>query len=181
MILETKRLKLCLPKIGSEEQILSFYKENDKFLSPWDPEKPGDFFELSYWKSKIEMAHEEYQEKNSLRLNLYLKDSEELVGMTNFTNFERGPFQNCRLGYKLGEKFQGKGLMQEALQSGINYIFKDLLIHRIEANYIPHNIKSGKVLKALGFVEHGLAKDYLKIDGKWQDHHLTSKLNPNTL
>ena len=181
LILHSKRLILCLPKKGSETDHIKFYQENEEFFRPWDPEKPVDFYKASYWETKIEDAHREFEEEKSLRLNLYEIEGKELVGMINFTSFERGPFQNCRLGYKLGQRFQGQGLMNEALTVGMAYIFEELKFHRIEANYIPMNHRSGNVLKALGFEEHGLARNYLKINGKWQDHLLTSKVNQNPL
>lgn len=45
-------------------------------------------------------------------------------------------------------------------------------------NYIPSNIRSERVLLKLGFEKEGLAKSYLKIAGKWQDHILTAKIKP---
>jgi ribosomal-protein-alanine N-acetyltransferase len=175
--IESERLFLSLPVIDSEAQIVRFYQDNEEHLSPWDPKKPEGFFTESYWKLKVEQAHQEFEDQESLRLNIYHSDSKELIGMCNFTSFERGPFQCCRLGYKISKSYEGKGYMFEALEVAIKYIFDDLNFHRIEANYIPENIRSGNLLKRLGFEENGLAKNYLLIDGKWQDHILTSKTN----
>ncbi|MBE9234176.1 30S ribosomal protein S5 alanine N-acetyltransferase, partial [Cuspidothrix issatschenkoi LEGE 03284] len=47
------------------------------------------------------------------------------------------------------------------------------------ANYMPHNRRSAKVLKRLGFVVEGYATDYLMINGQWEDHILTSLTNPH--
>ncbi|MFW8253899.1 GNAT family N-acetyltransferase, partial [Klebsiella pneumoniae] len=83
-------------------------------------------------------------------------------------------FHACFLGYSLGEKWQGQGLMLEALQSLIRYMQRQQKRHRIMANYMPHNQSSGDLLTRLGFEREGYAKDYLLIDGKWQDHVLTA-------
>ncbi len=179
MKIETQRLILAIPIAGDEVATLEFYRENEEHLAPWDPKKPDDFYTLDYWANKGKAAKEEFENETSVRFNLFLKDSNDLIGMVNFTTLERGPFQNCRVGYKLGEKFQGYGYMREALSAGLEYLFNELNFHRVEANYIPQNLRSGNVLKALGFEEHGIAKNYLMIAGKWQDHVLTSKLNPN--
>jgi ribosomal-protein-alanine N-acetyltransferase len=69
--------------------------------------------------------------------------------------------------------------MTEALKVAINYVFIELNLHRIMAAYIPHNQRSGRLLKRLGFLVEGYARDYLMIDGQWQDHILTSLINPN--
>jgi ribosomal-protein-alanine N-acetyltransferase len=46
------------------------------------------------------------------------------------------------------------------------------------ASYRPENERSGRLLARLGFECEGLAKAYLKIDGEWADHVMTSRLNP---
>lgn len=47
------------------------------------------------------------------------------------------------------------------------------------ASYLPHNQSSGMLLKRLGYVVEGYARDYLMINGQWQDHILTSLTNYN--
>jgi ribosomal-protein-alanine N-acetyltransferase len=44
---------------------------------------------------------------------------------------------------------------------------------------MPHNKKSEAVLRAVGFEDFGYCKDYLLIDGVWQDHQLTALTNKN--
>jgi ribosomal-protein-alanine N-acetyltransferase len=47
------------------------------------------------------------------------------------------------------------------------------------ANYMPRNQRSANVLKRLGFVVEGYARNYLLINNHWEDHILTSLTNPN--
>ncbi len=63
----------------------------------------------------------------------------------------------------------------------IRYAFEDLRLHRIMANYVPHNQRSAHLLRRLGFVQEGYAKEYLKIAGRWQDHVLTALTNPEPM
>ena len=42
---------------------------------------------------------------------------------------------------------------------------------------MPHILSSGNLLKRLGFVVEGYARDYLMINNQWQDHVLTSLIN----
>ena len=42
---------------------------------------------------------------------------------------------------------------------------------------MPRNAKSAAVLNKCGFVIEGEAKDYLLINGKWEDHILTACIN----
>ena len=69
-------------------------------------------------------------------------------------------------------------MMREALEATVEHVFAVLKLHRIQANYVPHNARSGRLLERLGFVNEGLAKDYLFIDGAWRDHVLTARFNP---
>jgi hypothetical protein len=50
--------------------------------------------------------------------------------------------------------------------------------HKIMANYMPSNNRSAAVLRRCGFTVEGLARDYLRINGEWRDHVLTSRINP---
>ena len=69
--------------------------------------------------------------------------------------------------------------MSEALRAATAWIFGELRLHRIMANYRPENARSGRVLERLGFVREGFAKDYLFIDGAWTDHVLTALTTPH--
>jgi ribosomal-protein-alanine N-acetyltransferase len=84
----------------------------------------------------------------------------------------------CNLGYGLAEKRQGEGIMREALELAIDYAFKHMNLHRLQANYMPHNRRSGGLLRRLGFTVEGYARDYLFLNGAWEDHVLTSLTNP---
>jgi len=67
--------------------------------------------------------------------------------------------------------------MTEALTAAIKYVFEELNLHRVMANYMPGNEKSAKLLHRLGFVVEGHAREYLRLAGEWQDHTLTALIN----
>lgn len=178
--LETPRLILRIPKPSQAQVMLDFMWANKEHFSPWDPPKAPDFYTLKYWEQRIRLSRKEYREGKSLRLAFSLKEeSEKIIGDANFSQIFRGPFNACMLGYKIDKEFEGQGLMKEALQFSTRYCFEIMQIHRIQANYIPSNFRSGILLEKLGFVKEGFAKNYLFIDGDWQDHVLTSLTNPD--
>jgi len=47
----------------------------------------------------------------------------------------------------------------------------------VMANFMPHNTRSNAVLRRLGFIVEGYARDYLFVNGTWRDHVLTSLTN----
>ena len=64
----------------------------------------------------------------------------------------------------------GKGYGTEAVQLMLKHVFKELKLHRVEANIQPGNIASIALVKRAGFVQEGYSRCYLKISGKWRDH-----------
>ncbi len=98
--------------------------------------------------------------------------------LTHSQIFRKG-FQAAYLGYGIDHDKQRQGLMFEAISAALDYVFNDRNLHRIMANYMPTNERSGNLLKRLGFRVEGYAKDYLLINGSWRDHVLTSLTNAN--
>jgi [ribosomal protein S5]-alanine N-acetyltransferase len=172
-----------LLRIGIQEdipQILKYFTENKEYLSPYYPTWAEGFFTETYWQYQVEGNLLEFLHDHSLKLFIYPKKNlVKIIGAVNFNNFVRGAAHFCFLGYSLAEAEQGKGYMTEALQAATQYVFTQLNMHRIMANYMPHNQRSGNVLKRLGFVVEGYARDYLLINGQWQDHIMTSLTNPH--
>ena len=60
--------------------------------------------------------------------------------------------------------------MTEAVGCVLDYAFDTLKLHRVEAACLPSNEASRRLLQKCGFREEGLARQYLKINGRWCDH-----------
>lgn len=95
---------------------------------------------------------------------------EKIVGAINLSQIFRKAFQNAYLGYSLGVHDTGKGFMTEAVRLVLRFAFRDLKLHRVEANVQPDNLPSINVLKRCGFTREGFSRKYLKIGGRWRDH-----------
>ena len=174
----TERLVVTLPDEGFAERVAAFQRENREHLAPWSPTRPPDFFETLGQRRRISLALSEWEADRSLRAVMLLRDDPDgaIIGECNLSNFVRGAFQACHLGYSIDARFEGRGLMAEALRALTDHAFGELDLHRVMANYRPENERSARLLERLGFTKEGLAKDYLLIDGEWRDHVLTSLL-----
>lgn len=179
-VIETARLRLTIPEMDAAPRMLSFVEKNKAHFAPWSPPEPQGYDTESYWRDRISAARSEFKQGQSMKLVLLMKKRPQgqIIGECNFSNIIRGPFQACFLGYRLDRRAVGQGLMHEALQAAIDYSFEKLRLHRIMANYIPVNERSGRLLRRLGFTVEGYARDYLLIAGEWQDHILTALTNP---
>lgn len=177
--IETERLLLTIPEPDAAPRMLAFTVENREHLTRWQPPEPGGYYTEKFWRDYLAASQADFKQGCSMRLVLFERERPDgsVIGACNFSNFIRGPFQACFLGYKIDHRAEGRGLMYEALNAAIAYAFDDLRLHRIMANYVPTNERSGKLLRRLGFTVEGYARNYLLIDGEWRDHVLTALTN----
>jgi ribosomal-protein-alanine N-acetyltransferase len=178
--LETDRL--LLTPLGPEDaaRMAAFYSDNRAFHKPWFPPAPDEGYTEAFWRDRLEASADELRLGHAIRFQLLpIEDPESgpILGVANFTQIVRGAFHSCYLGYALAESAQGKGLMYEALARVIPWVIATKQLHRIMANYMPWNRRSGDLLRRLGFTVEGYARDYLFIDDAWSDHVLTSFTN----
>ncbi len=159
--------------------LVKYEYDNRSHLSLWEPTRAEEYFSLEESQKRTLNNFENFQLGSSISLVGLDKSKSQIICLCSFSNIVHGVFQACNLGYSISEEYQGKGLMFEMLQASMQYVFIEYNLHRVMANYIPSNIRSARLLNKLGFQKEGLAKSYLKIAGSWQDHVLTSKINPN--
>jgi [ribosomal protein S5]-alanine N-acetyltransferase len=178
-VLETPRLILTLPRLDDAEALVAFLEHNHEHLRPWSPPEAPGVRTLQGARRRIECMHAEYRSGSSVRFWLFSKapTAGRLVGSASLSNIVLGAFRACHLGYQLDRDHEGSGLMHEALTAIIRYAFDELKLHRVMANYLPTNERSGRVLRRLGFVVEGYARDYLFINGQFRDHLLTALTN----
>ncbi|MEM7328779.1 MAG: ribosomal protein S5-alanine N-acetyltransferase [Pseudomonadota bacterium] len=155
-----------------------YYLDNAAHLDPWEPARSDVFHSEDSWRSRLEAVAEDHRSGRALKLIIRDRDGGDVLGVCNYSNIVRGSFQACHLGYSLAAAAQGQGIMYEALEASLHHVFTRLNLHRVMANYLPENDRSGRLLARLGFEKEGFAKNYLHINGAWRDHILTAKINP---
>ncbi len=177
--LETDRLLITLPGPEAAPRMVTYFETNRAHLSPWEPPFPKGMFTNDFWERRLTQNRHEYRTHRSMRLVLFDRHDPDgpIVGLANFTQFVQGAFMGCTLGYSLDEDAQGKGLMTEGLRAALRHVFGQLGMHRVVANHMPINERSGALLKRLGFQIEGYARDYIYINGAWRDHLLTALVN----
>ncbi len=167
-----RRVVLRLPRPADLPAIRDFYSSNAEHLTEFAPVGP---IENSRLKARIKVVRRQFVDDRSCRTFIFDRNDEQhILGTANLSEFIRGSFHACYLGYSLGSDAEGKGIMTESLRLLTDYAFDELNLHRISANYMPRNQRSGAVLERLGFTVEGTAKNYLRINGVWEDHVLTS-------
>jgi ribosomal-protein-alanine N-acetyltransferase len=94
----------------------------------------------------------------------------QIIGVANLSQIFHHNFQNAYLGYYAHIDFAGLGLMSVGIQLTIDYAFKSIGLHRIEANIQSENTPSINLVNRLGFRKEGFSPRYLYINGEWRDH-----------
>lgn len=176
----TERLAIKVLDESYADKVLDYYIRNSDFLGEWEPIRHASFYEVEYHRNQLQNDIISIESGNSLRLWIFKEDEpDKIIGAVAFNNIVKGAFLSCHLGYKLDKNELNKGYMSEAIKKGIEIIFDEYNLHRIEANIMPKNKASLRVVEKLGFYNEGLAYKYLKIHGQWEDHIHMVLLNDN--
>ena len=182
IILHTDHLVLRTIDPAFAARCLDYVVRNREFFTPWNPAVNETFYTLAFQADRLRLDSELRAQDRAVRLWLFKREDrafEQIVGDLAFSNIVRGAFQSCHLGYKIDSAESSRGLMTEALACAIRFAFEELKLHRIEANIMPRNARSIRVVEKLGFVNEGLSRKYLNIAGVWEDHLHYVLLNPD--
>lgn len=170
-VYETERLVLKVLDGGAAPLLADFFSRNRSFLEKWEPAREAEFYTRAGQERCLAADLEEFRQGRLLRLWIFKNGQEDrVIGSVAFNHIVRGAFLSCYLGYRLDAAETGRGYAAEAINRGVALMFGEYGLHRIEANVMPGNVPSLRVLEKLGFRSEGLARRYLKINGRWQDH-----------
>lgn len=91
-----------------------------------------------------------------------------LIGIAGYWRMQL-EHQRSEVGYLLDAPYHGQGYGTEALHAVLDYGFKVMKLHKIEADVDPENIASLKLLKRFGFQHEALFRENRFYDGKFYD------------
>lgn len=170
--LESYNVHLRPPRPGDYRAWATLREESRDFLTPWEPRWPADSTGRHAFRRRLHAVATEWRNDEGYGFFVFRNEDNALLGGINISQIRRGVAQTASLGYWIGERHARRGYMADALSVLLPYAFRQLGLHRIEAACLPENQASKGLLKKLGFREEGLARQYLKIDDRWQDHVL---------
>jgi ribosomal-protein-alanine N-acetyltransferase len=172
-------LRIRLAGTEDGKLISDYFIRNREYLKRWEPQREAGYYTEQGWNKKLIKLNELHLMGLGFYCLITDSSSGAMLGTISFSNLTRFPLHGCNVGYSLDQDAQGRGIMRRALKLACNWMFEVQNMHRISAGYMPENHKSAAVLKAAGFNKEGYAKDYLLIDGRWEDHKLMALINPH--
>ena len=172
-LLETKRLILRRVNGYDTDTILSL-RSNDEVMRyiprPYLKDKEDALELIAMFNDKIE---------NGIAINwgiCLLDEPTKLLGIIGYYRMKPEHYRS-EVGYMLFPEYHGKGIVSEALQKVVEYGFKEMKLHSIEAILDPKNIASEKVLLKNGFVKEGHFIENEYYEGHFLDSMIYSLLN----
>lgn len=156
-------------------ELTELLRKNRGFLTPWSPEWDEEFFTFEKQRKLVEETlgfHEA-----GMMVPLVICDARgNVAGRLNLNGIVRGALQSASVGYWVGKQFNGQGLASQAVGEAVSLARDALQLHRLQAETLLRNRASQRVLAKNSFVRFGMAPQYLKIDGRWQDHLMYQRI-----
>jgi ribosomal-protein-alanine N-acetyltransferase len=147
-------------------------QRNREWLLRWEPKappgQPDDTESKPAFNARCGAREREWQLGTGYGFGIFVGNA--LAGEINLSGVQRGPFQNAYVGYWIDEAQAGNGYVPESLVTVSRFAFEDLRLHRIQVAIIPRNSASRRVAEKLELRDEGVARRYLAINGRWEDH-----------
>lgn len=167
---------LRAPQTGDYAEWAALREASRNFLVPWEPTWPADDLTRGAFRRRLKRYAEDLRTDQAYPFFIFRAEDDVLVGGLTLANIRRGVAQAGSLGYWIGARFARQGHMSAAVRALGPFAFGALRLHRLEAACIPTNAASMRLLEKTGFQREGYARQYLCINGIWQDHVLYARV-----
>lgn len=175
-VLRGSKVMLRTPDMGDHEAWAALRQVSREFLTPWEPQWPANDLTRTAFRARLKTYWRDLADDTAYPFFIFSADGRTLLGALTLSNLRRGVAQMASLGYWIGQPYARQGCMTAAVRLVLPFAFEHLHLHRVEAACLPSNFASIALLQRVGFEREGRARDYLKINGRWQDHLLFAHL-----
>lgn len=161
----SERLFIRMPEVEDALDVWNAMRNSQPALKEWMP-FAQNAPELHTTEENLRQAIADFITRKDLRLHMFSKDTGEFVGSTGLHRID-WTVPKFEIGYWLDTKFEGQGLMTEAVERLTRFAFDELNARRVEIRCDEENVKSRSVAERAGFELEGTLKfDSLSADGK---------------
>ena len=147
-ILKSERLDLTRPEKSEAPDF--FEMRSDLRVMKYIPRPIAKTVEDA--EALIQSMIETAEKKEGVSWSVRIRGNSKVIG---HIGFYRTQHQNYRseIGYMLHPDFWGKGIISEAVRTVLDYGFREMKLHSVEAVIDPVNVKSGAVLERNHFIK----------------------------
>ena len=147
-------------------QLLELTNSSRKYLKEWLPWVDGTK-SVEDTRSFIEMTKKQAASNNGFQAGIWYKGS--IAGVIGFHGINWAN-RSTSIGYWLGERYQGSGVMTKSCKAFINYAFKELELNRVEIRCAEKNLRSRTIPERLSFVKEGMIREAEWLYDHYVDH-----------
>lgn len=115
-----------------------------------------------------QIAAARVEPRDAFELVVARASDDELVGRVRLT-IESRVHRRADIGYVLRRSCWGNGYGTEAARMIVDFGFRRLSLHRIEATCAPENVASVRVLEKIGMRREGHFRQHILSHGVWRD------------
>lgn len=149
---------------------------NRDHLAPWQPRRSEAWYTEQGQAEGVAAALRGFAEGSEVPHVIVVAGT--VVGRVGLNSVIRGAFQSASIGYWVAADATGRGVATAAVAAMVDLAFGPQGLHRVQGETLANNAASRRVLERNGFVEYGVAPDYLRIAGRWQAHVLYQRVHP---
>jgi RimJ/RimL family protein N-acetyltransferase len=165
---ETKRLLIRSPLPGDGQELHAAVGESIEELSSWmawpKEQRTVDDSEASARRARVA-----FLQRSELRLHLYLKGTDTLVGSSGLQGID-WEVPKFEIGYWCRTGFTGRGYITEAVLGITAFAFDTLEARRVEIRCDSRNLPSASVAERAGYLLEGeLQNNEIGTDGEPRD------------
>jgi RimJ/RimL family protein N-acetyltransferase len=165
---ETERLLIRSPLPGDGHELHAAIRESIDELAPW-MRWPKEHRTVDDSEASARRARVAFLQRSELRLHLYLKGTDTLVGSSGLQGIDWG-VPKFEIGYWCRTRFTGRGYITEAVRGITAFAFDTLRARRVEIRCDLRNLPSARVAERAGFLLEGeLRNNEVGNDGSARD------------
>ena len=122
--LKGDRVTLRLPQASDYREWAALRAASRAFLEPWEPRWASDELERAAWRQRLSRYMEDHAGGMALPFFIFENAGGALIGGITLGNIRYGVAQTGQIGYWIGERYAGKGLMLEAVNLLVHHAFE---------------------------------------------------------
>lgn len=151
--LQGARVRLRGPRAEDVGAIFALFSD-PRVMRYWSS---APMLETAQAESKIAELMDAFAQREMINWVVTGKDTA-VIGTCTLFHFD-AKHRRAEIGYALHADHWGRGLASEAVTLAIDWGFRTLGLHRIEADIDPRNAPSRRTLERLGFNSEGLMRE----------------------
>jgi ribosomal-protein-serine acetyltransferase len=146
-----ENIKLKRLELEDADAIFAVVDANRNYLREWLPWVDSNAT-IEDTKLFVKSTQEQHEQNLGFQCGIWYRGA--FAGIVGFHRID-WMNKNVEIGYWLGEKFQGNGIITKSCKVLVDIAFNDYHLNRVQIRAAAGNRKSNAIIERLGFVREG--------------------------